>query len=81
MTVLVELLLEEVDDLPGVEAEVAGIAGEHALGIAALGHVVVVALLEGDEHVSAQLQDAGGLLEGEPEVVAPHDERLAEPRP
>jgi hypothetical protein len=78
--VLVELLLEEVYDLARVEPEVAGVAREHALGVAALGHVLVVALLEGHEDVLAQLQDLGGLGDGEPELVATGEQHLAEAR-
>ena len=55
--VLVELFLEKVGDLPGVETEVARVRREHALGVAALGHALEVALLESDEDILPKAED------------------------
>jgi hypothetical protein len=55
MHVLVEFLLEEVNNLTGIEAQVAGIRRKHALGIAALGDVLKVTLFEGNEDLLLEL--------------------------
>ena len=78
--VLVEFLLEEVDHLAGVEAQVASIGREHSLGVAALGHALEVALLKRDEDVLSQLEDARRLLAREPELAPALKQHLAETR-
>ena len=80
MHVLVELLLEEVHDLTRIETEVARILGEHALGIAALGNVFEVALLEGYENLLLELKDLRGLPHREAKLTATVKEHLAEAR-
>ena len=52
--IVVEVLGELVDDLARVEAEIAGIRGEHALCVTALGNAVEVTLFEGDEDLLLQ---------------------------
>jgi hypothetical protein len=78
--VLVELLLKEVNDLTGVEAQVASIRGEHPLGIAALGDVVEVPFLEGDEDLFLELQDLGCLAHREAELSTAVKKHLAKAR-
>ena len=80
MHVLVELLLEEVDDLPGIEPQVASIRGEHALSIATLGDVLEVSLLEGDEDLLLELEDLRGLAHGEAKLSTTVKEHLAKAR-
>jgi hypothetical protein len=65
VAVLEEILGELVGDLAGIQAKITCIGREHPLGVTALGDVVEVPLLERDEDLLLELEDARGLGHGE----------------
>lgn len=80
MGVGVQVVLEHVDDLSGIEPQIARIAGEHAQRIARTGDALPVSLLKGHNDLLFEPQDSGSLRNGEVELTPTLGQILAKTR-